>query len=191
MSKTALPVRAAKAAAAMLLALTAAACVTEKAALDKGAPSDLSPESIDVPVASALKLEALDGYEAPLAAEFPNAAGLVVFFATYCVPFVEMIPYLNDLSDKLGEEGKYLVAASMDMQPKQMLAPFTQEFQVSFTVLVAGAKMRATGVSPIGKITEIPAVWIIDKNGSLQFAKEGVKNVEELDGYAKKYLLVK
>lgn len=191
MNKTVILYRSAKAAAALALTFYAAACVTEKAALDKGAASDLAIESTDFPIASALKLEDLEGKESTLAAEFPDSAGVVVFFATYCVPFVEMIPYLNDLSDRLGEEGKYLLAVSMDMQPKQMLPPFAQEFQVAFTVLVAGRKTRATGVSPVGKITEIPTIWIIDKNGSLKYAQEGVKTVEEFDGCIKKYLLGK
>jgi len=46
-----------------------------------------------------LEVQDLQGGSAVLSEAFENQPMLVVFFATYCVPFIHMIPALNSIQD--------------------------------------------------------------------------------------------
>jgi len=163
----------------MLLLLTS--CATGKVVQKTDSPSD--------PIGQIMEVQDLEGNSATLSEAFENQPMLVVFFATYCVPFIHMIPALNSIQGIYAPRGFSVVGISLDLQPNIMLPPFVEEFKVDFPVLVGDDRLKNENMTPHGRIAEIPTYWLLDPQGNLVFQAAGVVSSADLDKRIRNLLL--
>ena len=168
---------------AVLLCLSACmlSCATTQTTLKP------SPETIGV--GHKLVVQDLRQASATLSEAFPDQPLLVVFFATYCIPFVNMIPALNRIQSIYEPRGFNVVGVSIDLQPNIMLPPFVEEFKVDFPVVVGVDNLRNANMGPLGRIAEIPTYWLLDRQGNLVFQAAGIIPAAELDKRIRNLLL--
>jgi thiol-disulfide isomerase/thioredoxin len=81
------------------------------------------------------EITALDGSKTTLAQKYPGKVILVNFWATWCVPCLEEIPYLIDLQHQYAGKGLVVVGVAMDQEGKSKVEPYvtTRKFNVNGT----------------------------------------------------------
>ncbi len=90
--------------------------------------------------------------------------GKVVFlniWATWCAPCREEMPAMEKLYQELKEEAFEILAVSIDVSGAKAVAPFMQEYKLSFPALLDPKGI----VKRLYSLTGIPETYIIDKNG--------------------------
>ena len=139
------------------------------------------PRAVEAPGAGflgALALPAL-GPQRQAATELSGRVVLVNFLATWCFPCVAELPTLEALQREYGPQGFQVVGVGMDLEGAQVLAPFTEHYELRFPVLVADEHIRS-GQSPFGLITALPTSVILDRQGRAVAAWQGVAGHEEV-----------
>lgn len=87
---------------------------------------------------------------------------VVVFFATWCMPCLAMIPALVQLHERHPEI--HILAVGMDLEGRTVLEPFRRHYGLRFPVVPAGREV-ASGRSGFGQVTELPATALLDSAG--------------------------
>lgn len=92
--------------------------------------------------------------------------GKVVFiniWATWCPPCVEEMPTIQRLYDRLHERGLEILAISIDALGAQVVAPFMQQYGLTFPAL-----LDPTGsIERLYRTGGVPESFVIDKQGRL------------------------
>lgn len=84
------------------------------------------------------------------------------FFATWCPPCRESIPYLVELNRKYGKQGLQIVGMSVDEGGERTVKAFIQERKINYPVVMAGMKLQ----QDYG-LRSIPVMYVIDRNGNV------------------------
>lgn len=99
-------------------------------------------------------------------AQYRGKVLVVNFWATWCPPCREEIPFFIETQTKLGSNGLQFVGIALD-NPQQVAA-FIQEFAVNYPVLIGGINeseaLRKLGNSGGG----LPFTLIYDRSGNLR-----------------------
>jgi thiol-disulfide isomerase/thioredoxin len=103
------------------------------------------------------------------------AGALVYFFATWCMPCLMELKTLTALQHQYETKGFSVVAVGMDLEGRRLLAPFAQSYQFPFPVLVASDEVRS-GQSPYGTILKVPTTVLLDRQGHVVAAVEGISD---------------
>jgi cytochrome c biogenesis protein CcmG/thiol:disulfide interchange protein DsbE len=97
--------------------------------------SSLQPDSANInKLEPELTLKDLDGKDVSLA-QYKGKVVLVNFWATWCGPCREEIPWLIDMQQKYGPKGFTVLGVAMDEEGKSVVAPYVQseKFDVNGT----------------------------------------------------------
>jgi thiol-disulfide isomerase/thioredoxin len=153
--------------AGLLVALALAGCGSLAKGLLHSSSETLKPIGPEPEVS----FKALTGSEVPLAS-FKGKVVLINFWATWCDPCREEIPWLIDLQRKYGDQGFTLLGVAMDDEGASVVNPFVQSQQFD----VDGQKMKMNYPIVIGKDSDgekfggifgYPTSILIDKNGQI------------------------
>jgi thiol-disulfide isomerase/thioredoxin len=112
---------------------------------------------------------------------------LVAFFATWNFPSLAEIPSLEALQREYGPRGFQVVSVGLDLQGAKVLVPFADYYRPSFPVLVANPRM-IEGQSPYGIIPALPATFLLDTEGRVAGAWQGVARHKEVARAVEKLL---
>lgn len=112
---------------------------------------------------------------------------VVQFFATYCFPCLSMLPKLTELQSRYGRQGFLALGVGMDLEGRQMLAPFAEHYQLPFPVLLPSESIRA-GTSAFGPIQTLPSTVVLDRYGHPVSAFPGVVTAPVLDALVRAVL---
>jgi thiol-disulfide isomerase/thioredoxin len=104
---------------------------------------------------------------------------LVSFFATWCFPCLAELPTLEALQKEHGPQGFQVVLVGLDLQGEQVLAPFAEQYALNFPVLVSNEAMQQ-GQSAFGLIPALPATFLLDKEGRVAGAWQGMAGHEDV-----------
>jgi thiol-disulfide isomerase/thioredoxin len=104
---------------------------------------------------------------------------LVSFFATWCFPCLAELPTLEALQKEHGPEGFQVVLVGLDLQGERVLAPFADQYALNFPVLVSTEAMQQ-GQSAFGLIPALPATFLLDKEGRVAGAWQGMAGHEDV-----------
>lgn len=124
----------------------------------------------------ALRLPHVGGHPAP---RLQGHVVLVHFFATWCFPCLAELPVLERLQKDHQDQGFTVLAVGLDREGAKVLGPFAEQYQLPFPVLVASDAVRE-GRSVFGPIRAVPAYVLIDREGKVAWAYEGVGEPSEL-----------
>jgi len=108
---------------------------------------------------------------------------VINFWATWCGPCREELPYFVDLHRKQQDRGLVVIAISMD-EPEDMekAQRFLQEQGARFPSYIRGFRDFEDFVNAIDPSWSgaLPATFIFDRSGSLQFKRVGEITRDEL-----------
>ena len=100
---------------------------------------------------------------------FRGKVVLLDFWATWCPPCREEIPYLNELNSQYGKDGLVVVGIALDHGRSEEVKKFVEKNEVGYINLMGNdAVMEAfSNIPGMGPIQGIPTVFIIDRQGQI------------------------
>ena len=127
------------------------------------------------PVPPALTLADIDGRPYDLNA-YKGQVVLVNFWATWCGPCIKEIPSLNNLVEKM--QGRDFQLLSVDIkEPARRVRSFLKRLKLEpgFPILMD----RNGEVSKAWKVYAYPSTFLIDRTGTIRYAKSGALEWDE------------
>ncbi|HYO54108.1 TlpA disulfide reductase family protein [Archangium sp.] len=103
----------------------------------------------------------------------PGRVVLVSFFATWCFPCLAELPTLEALQKEYGSQGFQVVLVGLDLEGTRVLEPFADQYALNFPVLVSDEHTQQ-GRSAFGLIPSLPTTFLLDKEGQVAGAWQGV-----------------
>ena len=97
------------------------------------------------------------------AVKLSDYAGKVVlldFWATWCTPCKESIPWFNDLHEKYGPQGFAVLGVSMD-ESWDIVRPFVEKMDVRYPVVLGNKRVAYL----YGDVDALPLAFFIDRAG--------------------------
>ena len=113
------------------------------------------------------ELVSLDGKRIKLS-DFRGKAVLLNFWATWCSPCKQEMPWFVDLQKKYGSEGLVVLGVAMDDSDASKIAEFTGQMGVNYPVLLGTEKVS----EDYGDVQYLPTSFYIDRDG--KFVGKGV-----------------
>jgi len=122
-----------------------------------------------------IQFKASDGRDVDLAG-LRGKVVLIAFWATWCPPCVQEIPHIKAASEKLHDRGFEVIGISLD-DKKQDLLSFIGRNKMEWPQYFDGLGDNNKIAKQFG-IEEIPALWLVDKQGKLRYV-DAVENLTE------------
>ena len=119
-------------------------------------------------------------------ADYQGRVVILNLWATWCGPCRVEMPGLENLYRRFRSEGLEILAVSLDKGSTDPIQKFTDEYQLSFPVLVDSDGQ----VEGLYNSFTIPTTYVIDKKGMVVAEVDGAKNWESEETFeALEYLL--
>ena len=106
------------------------------------------------------------------------------FWATWCGPCRSEIPGYVELQKKYGEAGLAVVGVSLDRGGPLVVKKFVEQQKITYLIVMGDDKIAAA----FGGVEAIPTTFIIDRDGTARFRKEGAMAHEEFEAILKPFL---
>ncbi|WP_155893982.1 peroxiredoxin family protein [Cystobacter fuscus] len=103
----------------------------------------------------------------------PGKVVLVSFFASWSFPSLAQLPTLQALQKEHGAQGFQVVLVGLDLDGALTLAPFAEQYALEFPVLVSDTALQQ-GQSAFGLIPALPATFLLDRQGQVAGAWQGM-----------------
>jgi len=146
------------------------AYATLKAEWDKKIIQHVEKERISRP-APAFAVQKLDG-EKITSADLKGKAVVVTFWAGWCSPCIEELPYLQNLKTQFRKQNVEFLAINIDQDSptrRDIVASFRYQSAPLLTFALGDLEMRKAFGS-----AEIPYTCIIDQNGQIRYERKGL-----------------
>ncbi|PTL80951.1 peroxiredoxin [Vitiosangium sp. GDMCC 1.1324] len=117
----------------------------------------------------------------------PGRVVMVSFFATWCFPCLAELPTLEALQKEFGPQGFQVVLVGLDLDGTRVLEPFAEQYALNFPVLVSDTAMQQ-GQSAFGLIPALPATFLLDKEGQVAGAWQGMAGHKDVSQAVEKLL---
>ena len=159
----------------LLSAITVAASLAASGCSVEWKPSQI-PETGEI--AGDFRLEDLDGNSVALS-DFLGRPVLLNFWATWCAPCREEIPLLKTIHADSQWQNEELVILPVNIgEGKSTVKEFTEEYEVSFTVLLDTERTVFRQYFVRG----VPTTYFIDRKGVIQSVTIGAfVDIEEIE----------
>lgn len=145
-----------------------------KAGMIEEVDSDDAPQ-INAP-APDFELKSLTGEKKHLA-DYQGKVVVLNFWATWCGPCKDEMPFFQEIYERYGSEIAVLAVNNQETVDK--VSPFVEELGLTYEILMDNDGSVATQYQVIG----FPTTYFIDPNGIIKFLHVGVLTEEQLDGY--------
>lgn len=169
----------ASARAVLALGVGLAGCGAQEPASDAAAPA-----AGEAPAASPsgagraapdFTLPDLDGKTHSLAS-LRGKTVVIDFWATWCPPCEFQIPVLNKIHEKHGAQGVVVLGVSVDVDGKEVVAPYAAQHQVQYTILLGSEEVARDFGAP-----GFPALIVVDPEGRIHSTHVGLIEEAELE----------
>jgi peroxiredoxin len=127
-------------------------------------------------------LPGLDGQDVRLS-DYRGKVVLVNFWGTWCEPCKEETPALQQVYEKLGDEGLVIIGIDLQSQERngaegiEDVRSFTERYGVTYPIAldVKGEAARAFQIYPI------PTSYFIDPSGTIRYVRPSTVTAEEVE----------
>ena len=140
--------------------------------------ADAKPAVLD------LKLRDMNGVEVNLA-DFKGKPLLINFWATWCPPCLEEIPYFVDLVNEYKDDGLIVLGISTDDTPDQ-IKPYADKLKMNYPVLVGLDQPDVERA--FGAMWAIPVTVFVKKDGNVCKEHKGTQTKEFFEQHIKALL---
>src|SRR5271156_900842 len=139
-----------------------------------------------------LTLKDLGGKDVSLA-QYKGKVVLVNFWATWCGPCREEIPWLIDMQNKYGAKGFTVLGVAMDDEGKSVVAPYvqTEKFDVNGTPSLMSYPIllgNDAAADKFGGLLGYPTSVLISRDGKQVKRITGIISYDEIDEAIKSQL---
>lgn len=131
-----------------------------------------------------LKLRDMNGVEFDLAS-FKGKPLMLNFWATWCPPCLEEIPYFVELADKYKDQGLVILGISTDDTPDQV-RPFASQQKMNYPVLIGLDQPDVERA--FGAMWAIPVTIFVKKDGNVCKTHRGTQSKEFFEQHVKALL---
>ena len=160
------------------------ACSGKEAAQEASNDAGGVCDKESTPAALDLKLRDMNGIEVNLA-DFKGKPLMINFWATWCPPCLEEIPYFVQLSEKYKDDGLVILGISTDDTPDQV-KPFAAQLKMNYPVLI-GLEQPAVERA-FGAMWAIPVTIFVKKDGNVCKTHRGTQSKEFFEQHVKALL---
>src|SRR5699024_9321102 len=103
------------------------------------------------------------------------------FWATYCKPCEEEMPYMQELYPEYKDKGIEIVAVSLD-STELVIDKFIDEYDLTFPI----PHDTKGEVMDLYNVGNLPSTLFINPDGEIEEVVEGALNLEKFEDYYKK-----
>jgi thiol-disulfide isomerase/thioredoxin len=125
---------------------------------------------------SDFELVGLDGAVHRLS-DYRGKVVLVNFWATWCLSCRDEFPILNDLHQKLADQGVVILGISTDREGKAKVQPYVDSLAIDYPILL---DPEAASTSIFGGLAGYPSTFILDRQGLIYSSYLGAQKAETL-----------
>ncbi|NIK12337.1 thiol-disulfide oxidoreductase ResA [Alkalibacillus almallahensis] len=130
------------------------------------------------------KLDRLDKSGETIELKELRGQGVMVnFWATYCEPCKKEMPYMDQLYQDYKDQGIEIVAVSVDRN-ESVINNFYNSLDLSFPSTID----RQETVMDVYEVTNLPASFFINPDGTIERIVRGPVTLESLEGYFQEIL---
>jgi thiol-disulfide isomerase/thioredoxin len=97
---------------------------------------------------------------------------LINFWATWCYPCRAEMPSMHALYQNYRDKGFEILAISIDVQGKDVVAPFVDAYGLTFPILLDPGDVVSTRL----QIRGIPTSYLLDKHGRIASVEIGIRD---------------
>ncbi len=104
-----------------------------------------------------------------------DLAGKVVlldFWATWCGPCKNSIPWIIELSDKYQSDGLVVIGVSMDEDGWQVVKPFMEALHITYPVVLGNRRVAYL----YGEVEALPVAFFVDRDQRVAAIHAGAAN---------------
>ena len=109
---------------------------------------------------------------------------LLNFWATWCPPCKEEMPWFVDLQQRYGAQGLQVIGVAMDDSGQKTIASFTERLGVNYPVLLG----KESVAQAYGDVQFLPDTFYIGRDGKIVAHVQGLINRKEIEETVKKAL---
>ena len=95
---------------------------------------------------------------------------LLDFWATYCLPCKDEIPFLNELYKTYRDKGLEVIGVSIEGVGEEVIRPFAEMMRISYSIFLGG-----DDIIEAYDIQYIPLTYILGKDGRVRMKEIGFK----------------
>ena len=92
------------------------------------------------------------------------------FWATYCLPCKDEIPFLNELYKTYRDKGLEVIGVSIEGVGEEVIRPFAEMMRISYSIFLGG-----DDIIEAYDIQYIPLTYILGKDGRVRMKEIGFK----------------
>jgi peroxiredoxin len=127
------------------------------------------------PLAPDFSIPAIDGQNVKLSS-YRGKVVLLDFWATWCAPCRQEVPYFIQLQDRYRDRGLQIIGISMDDTPDPV-HDFYREFHMNYPVALGGAKTAEL----YGGVLGLPIAFLIGRDGHIHSKHVGAISPSALE----------
>jgi peroxiredoxin len=109
---------------------------------------------------------------------------LLNFWATWCPPCKEEMPWFVDLQQRYGAQGLQVIGVAMDDSGEKAIASFAHELGVNYPVLLG----KESVAHAYGDVQFLPDTFYIGRDGKILSQVQGLVNRKEIEDRVKNAL---
>lgn len=128
-------------------------------------------------------LPSLDGRTVKLS-EFRGKAVVLNFWATWCPPCKEEMPWFADLQKRYGNDGLVVIGVAMDDSSPASIAKFASQLGVNYPVLLGTDQVS----DDYGDVQYLPTTFYIARDGTIMDKVTGLAGRPEIEKDVRKVL---
>ncbi len=138
---------------------------------------------------SSLVLPNLKGEKIDVA-QFRGKVVLLNFWATWCAPCREEIPYLNGLHRQYKENGLVIIGISLDRGGPEEVQTFLQKHHIDYLILMGNDAVwdAFSDIPGMSGIQAIPITFLIDRKGQICRRYVGLTRKQVFEDAVKQFL---
>lgn len=110
--------------------------------------------------------------------DYKGKGVMLNFWATWCDPCKQEMPYMQELYPEYKEKGVEIIAVSLDTT-ELVVNNFVKEYGLTFPI----PHDAQSGVRDLYRIVPMPTTYFINPDGTIEEIVQGALTLEKLEGY--------
>jgi cytochrome c biogenesis protein CcmG/thiol:disulfide interchange protein DsbE len=102
--------------------------------------------------------------------DFRGKVVLLNFWATWCPPCKDEIPWFIEFQQKYADQGFAVLGVSLDEEGWKAVQPFMQEVKVNYPMMIGNGEVAGL----FGGIQSLPTTLLIDRAGRIASTRVGL-----------------